>query len=151
MSLAAGIAWHHDMSRYHVLTDTYVEVMSYWTLERQRYPYTAVRGVELECLIDDGRPVASYEIMLPDGFSADLFEKKSFADHVSDLVRVDTLVPASVPRTFAMREGVSAFDPICVEVLVAASPEEDAGRLRAIFRTEAWHRARWRERIGVAK
>jgi hypothetical protein len=151
MSLAAGIAWHHDMSRYHVLTGKYVEVMSYWTLERQRYPYNAVRGIELECLIDDGRLVASYEIMLPDGYSVDLFDKKSFADHVNDLARVDALVPASVPRTFATRKGQSAFDPICVEALAAALPEEDAGRLRAVFRTEAWHRARWRERIGVAK
>jgi len=151
MSLAAGIAWHHDMSRYHVLTDRYVEVMSYWTLERQRYLYSEVRGVELECLIDDGKPVASYEIMLPNGFSADLFNKKNFADHVDDLARVDALVPASVPRMFATREGQSAYDPVCVEALVAGLPEEDAGRLRGVLRTETWHRTRWRERIGVAK
>jgi hypothetical protein len=151
VSFAAAIAWHHDMSRYHVLTDRYVEVMSYWTLERQRYPYSAVRGVELECFIDNGRPVASYEILLPDGFSVDLFDKTSFADHVTDLARVDALIPAAEPRTFVIREGQSAYDPICVEALAAALPEDDAGRLRAVFRTETWHRARWRERIGVAK
>lgn len=150
-TFVAAIAWHHDMSRYHVLTDRHVEVMEYWTLERHRYPYTAVRGVEIACTFDDGRPSASYEIALPDGFSVVLFDKRNLADHAGDLARVDALVPASVPRAFATHEGQSAYDPLCVEALAATLAKEDAGRLRTAFRTEVWHRARWQERIGAAK
>ena len=150
-TFVAAIAWHHDMSRYHVLTDRYVEVMGYWTLERHRYPYTAVRGVEIACTFDDGRPSASYGIALPDGFSVALFDKRNLADHAGDLARVDALVPADVPRAFATHEGQSAYDPLCVEALAAGLAEEDAGRLRTAFRTEVWHRARWQERVGAAK
>jgi hypothetical protein len=149
LTFLAAIAWHHDQSRYHVLTDQYVEVMSYWTLERQRYPYAAVRGVELSCSIDGDRAAASYTMLLPGGFTVDLSDSKSFVDRVADLAHVDALIPASTPRVLGSREGRSTYDPICVEALAADLPEEDAIRLRAVFRTEDWYRARWRERIGA--
>jgi hypothetical protein len=151
LTFAAAIAWHHDMSRYHLLTEKNVEVMSYWTLEKHRYPYREVREVRIKCYFDDGNPEASYEIILPDDFSADLFDKKNFADHADDLARVDALIPASVPRVLVTYEEQSLYDPVCVDAIAADLPEEAADRLRAAFRTEAWQKARWEERTSPPK
>lgn len=155
LSLAAAIAWHHDISRYHLLTDRYVEVMRYWTLEKQRYAYPAIREVALACTYDNGRSVVAYGIALPGGFSIDLFDKR-IPERLADLARVDGLIPASVPRRFAnltplFGEVRSAYDTLCVEEVAAGMTAEDGERFRQIFRVEQWHRARWRERIRAAK
>jgi hypothetical protein len=155
LSLAAAVAWHHDMSRYHVLSGRYVEVMNYWTLEKHRYPYASVQGVKLGCTYDDGRAVASYEIALPDGFSINLLWRHA-DERLDDLARVDGLMPPAVPRTFRttqplFREARSGFDPVCLEELAGGLPEAEGERLRAIFRVEEWHKARWLERTTAPK
>ncbi len=155
-TFVAAIMWHHDLSRYYVLTDRYAEVMSYWTLERRRVPYASAHEVAIGCEYEDGRPRLSFAIRLPGGFEVDFLARQAVDDRLADLFRLDEAIPPSVPRVFSvvqpfLQPARSGFDAVCIEELAAGLPEADGDRLRQVTRVEVWHRQRWRERIGTKK
>lgn len=156
LTLAGAILLHHDSSRYYLLTEDYVEVMGYWSLERHRYPYSHVQGVVLGCSYGkNDREDATYSIVLPDGFSIELF-RNGPENHIADLAKVDAKIGHSVPRSYAMRTpplrpAESRYDALCVETLASSLAEEDGDRFRAIFRAEEWHRQRWEQRTTAPK
>lgn len=156
LTLAGAILLHHDSSRYYLLTEDYVEVMSYWSLERHRYPYSRVQGVVLGCSYGkNDREDATYSIVLPDGFSIELF-KNGPENHIADLSKIDAKIGNSVPRSYAVRTRPfraeeSRYDALCVETLASSLAEEDGDRFRAIFRAEEWQRQRWEQRTTAPK
>lgn len=156
LTLAGAILWHHDISRYYLLTERYVEVMSYWSLERHRYPYSSVQGVILGCTYSkNGREDATYSIVLPDGFTIELF-RNGPDNHVADLAKVDAKIGYAAPRSYAVRTPLlrpaeSSYDALCVETLASTLPEPEADTFRLIFRAEDWQRQRWEERTAAPK
>lgn len=140
VTFITAILWHHDQSRYFLITDRYVEVMEYWTLQRHRYSFDQVTRVDLQCRGND----AEYELVLPDEFSVDVLDRSSLAARFSDVQRVDGLVGNSVVRNLPPTSRTDY--PRCVEDMVSDWDEANADAAKEIFRLEDWQRQRWIER-----
>lgn len=156
LTLAGAIFAYHDTSRYFLVTERHIEVMSYWSLEKHLFSFSQVQGVVLGCSYDkNGHEDATYSIVLPDGFSIELF-RNGPENHVEDLAKVDTKVAQTVPRSFAvltplLRAEEDRYDALCVETLASSLSELDRDRFRTIFRVEDWHRQRWEQRTSAPK
>jgi hypothetical protein len=156
LTLAGAILAHHDTSRYHLLTERHIEVMGYWSLEKHRFAYDQVQRVVLGCAYSkNGREDATYSLVLPDGFSIELF-RKGPENNIGDLAKVDAKIGQNVPRSFAVRTPLfrpdeSRYDALCVETLAASLREPDGDRFRVIFRAEEWQRQRWEQRTSPPK
>lgn len=143
LTFIAAIIWHHDVSRYYLMTEDRIEVMNYWTLEKQRTTYAEVSDVILGCEFDsDDRPDLSYEIRLPNDFSIELLK----IDELLRLYRVDGKIPGTVERLFG-----AGYDAHCIEKLAAGLPGFGGEMVREVFRVEEWHRRRWEKRISKPK
>jgi hypothetical protein len=140
LTFVTAILWHHDQSRYFLITDEYVEVMDYWTLQKHRYGFDKIARVDLHCSDKD----AEYELVLPDGFSVDVLDRSSLRNRFSDLKRVDAKVGETVARNLPPIDYEDY--PPCIEDLVRDWAEADADAAKEIFRLEDWQRQRWIQR-----
>jgi hypothetical protein len=79
-----------DLRNYQLLTDTYIEVVDYWSGEPRRFSYRDVTQVNLECFLKSkGGIDLEYEIELPGDRSIDLIDQADLPGRLADFERVD--------------------------------------------------------------
>lgn len=139
LSAITAFFWVHDQAKTDIISDRGFEVVNYWTFEKARFPFAAVRSVELKCTWDNDKPDFAYTIHLPQGYDVEMVrwlkQDGSFAEYAA----VDeALRRRNTPFRFYVRKPVWAdpvtdYDPGCVRTLAVLYPG-----IERLFHLEAW-------------
>lgn len=134
-----------DMRNYQRFTDTYIDVVDYWSGEPQRIPYRDVVQVNLECFHKSkGGIDLEYEIELPGDRSIDLIDQADLPGLLADFDRIDrNLRAAGVRFSHNVRRPVgrpefSAFSEECLAELTSGTDAATARRIEALLHLEEW-------------
>ncbi|MBI1212501.1 MAG: hypothetical protein GC190_13635 [Alphaproteobacteria bacterium] len=146
------VLWYRDRADYDLITDNSIVAGDYWTLKPIQFSYADVRGVEIECWINDkGNLDIGYDIRLPSQRYVPMVQSKHISTDLDKYAVVDEKLRAlGKPFGFAVRRPLAraafvAFDPDCVRRI-----SEDRGlardRVERIFHLDDWYQQLWKKR-----
>lgn len=142
MALTAWFYWL-DSRNADVLADSSITVVHYWSGSPRTFPYSAVRGISLQCTYGrNDRLEYAYTILLPDGFAVDASRTLHRRNTVAALTAIDDKL-AGVPVSFELRrplwrEPYIAYDPACVRELAGEFSAADGERILRLFHLRQW-------------
>lgn len=143
--LPTMVLLERDLRNYELFTDTYVEVVEYWSGNPRRVPYRSIIQVNLECVLKSrGEIDLEYEIELPDDRSIDLIKQVDLPERLADFERIDSnLAAAGVRFSFNTRRPMgklefTAFSEECLDELTSDYDAPTARRVKTLLHLDAF-------------
>jgi hypothetical protein len=142
VAVITGALLHLDRRYYELVTESFIEVVDYWSGTKSRFGYGDVTRVAVGCWRDDRRAREggrldpfdhlrpSYLIYLPNDRAIDLFRERNLTANLAAFEIVDAKLSAKHVRVDAV---FTAAEQACLEETVQSQPSSHA-RLRRLLR-----------------
>jgi hypothetical protein len=143
VAVITGALLHLDRRNYELVTESFIEVVDYWSGTKSRFNYSDVTRVAVSCWRDDRRAREggrldpfdhlrpSYLIYLPNGRAIDLLRGRDLTADLDAFEIVDVKLSAKHVRVDAV---FTAAEQACLEETVQSQPSSSHARLRQLLR-----------------